>query len=93
MMGLRHKKMEEEERDKLFWHIINNKRMFQSLFEIIPYYLAWVFATILLVNVSAYFFTFANSGHFPVEIIWQTSPCDDHHRHWGLRVLRKGMVR
>ena len=53
MMGLKHsKKMTEEEREKLFWHIINNKRMFQSLLEIAPYYFAWVMASILLVNVS-----------------------------------------
>ena len=53
MMGLKHsKKMSEDEREKLFWHIINNKRMFQSLLEIFPYYFAWVMAAILLVNVS-----------------------------------------
>jgi hypothetical protein len=51
-MGLKHSKMSEEERDKLFWHIINNKRMFQSGVEIFPYYFAWVMAVILLVNVS-----------------------------------------
>lgn len=29
MMGLKHsKKLDEEERNKLFWHIVNNKRMF-----------------------------------------------------------------
>lgn len=53
MFGLKHsKKMSEEEREKLFWHIINNKRMFQSLLEIFPYYFAWVMASILLVNRS-----------------------------------------
>ena len=53
MMGLKHsKKMSEDEREKLFWHIINNKRMFQSLLEIFPYYFAWVMAAILLVNVN-----------------------------------------
>ena len=53
MMGLKHsKKMSEDEREKLFWHIINNKRMFQSLLEIFPYYFAWVMAAILLVIVS-----------------------------------------
>lgn len=53
MMGLKHsKKMSEDEREKLFWHIINNKRMFQSLLEIFPYYFAWVMAAILLVNRS-----------------------------------------
>ena len=57
MQGLRHSKMTEEERDKLYWHIINNKRMFQSMLEIAPYYLAWIFATVLLVNVSLFVFT------------------------------------
>ena len=53
LMGLKHsKKLDEEERNKLFWHIINNKRMFQSLLEIFPYYFAWMMAAILLVNVS-----------------------------------------
>ena len=53
MKGLKYsKKMTEDEREKLFWHIINNKRMFQSLLEIFPYYFAWVMAVILLVNVS-----------------------------------------
>lgn len=51
--GLKYsKKMTEEEADKLFWHIINNKRMFQSGLEIFPYYFAWVMAVILLVNRS-----------------------------------------
>ena len=36
----------------MFWHIINNKRMFASGLEIFPYYFAWVMAAILLVNVS-----------------------------------------
>jgi len=53
LMGLKHsKKLDEEERNKLFWHIINNKRMFQSLLEIFPYYFAWMMAAILLVNRS-----------------------------------------
>ena len=52
--GLSHsKKLDQEERDKLFNHIINNKRMFQSGIEIFPYYFAWVMASILLVNVSS----------------------------------------
>ena len=52
LKGLRHSKKSEEEQDKLFWHIINNKRMFQSLLEIAPYYFAWIMAIVLLVNVS-----------------------------------------
>ena len=52
MSGLMHKKMSEDERNKMFWHIINNQRMFKSLLEISPYYLAWVAAALLLVNVS-----------------------------------------
>lgn len=48
--GLKYSKKSEEEQDKLFWHIINNKRMFNSLLEIMPYYLAWIMATILLIN-------------------------------------------
>ena len=50
--GLKYSKKSQEEQDKLFWHIINNKRMFNSLLEIMPYYLAWIMATILLINVS-----------------------------------------
>ena len=51
--GLQHsKKMSEEERVNTFWHIINNKRLFNVLVEIIPYYFAWMLAAILLVNVS-----------------------------------------
>jgi len=51
--GLQHsKKMSEEERNKTFWHIINNKRMFNALIEIVPYYFAWMLAAILLVNRS-----------------------------------------
>lgn len=45
-------KKTEEEQDKLFWHIINNKRMFSSLLEIFPYYFAWIMAVVLLVNRS-----------------------------------------
>ena len=52
LKGLKYSKKSEEEQEKLFWHIINNKRMFQSLLEIFPYYFAWIMAVILLVNVS-----------------------------------------
>lgn len=50
--GLKYSKKSQEEQDRLFWHIINNKRMFASLLEIFPYYFAWVMAAVLLVNVS-----------------------------------------
>ena len=53
--GLKYSKKSEEEQDRLFWHIINNKRMFNSLLEIMPYYLAWMMAVILLINVSTKF--------------------------------------
>ena len=52
MKGLKYSKKTEEEQEQLFWHIINNKRMFQSGLEIFPYYFAWIMAVILLVNVS-----------------------------------------
>ena len=51
--GLKYSKKSQEEQDRLFWHIINNKRMFASFLEIFPYYFAWMMAAILLVNVSA----------------------------------------
>ena len=44
--------MSDEERMKTFWHIINNKRMFNALIEIVPYYFSWMLAAVLLVNVS-----------------------------------------
>ena len=46
--------MSEEEREKMYWHIINNKRMFETLLQIVPYYLAWVFSILLLVDVSIF---------------------------------------
>lgn len=52
LKGLKYSKKSEEEQEHLYWHIINNKRMFQSLLEILPYYFAWMMAIILLVNVS-----------------------------------------
>ena len=53
--GLQYSKKSEEEQERLFWHIINNKRMFQSALEIFPYYFAWMMAVVLLVNVSSLF--------------------------------------
>lgn len=44
--------MSDEERSKTFWHIVNNKRMFNALIEIVPYYFAWMLAGILLINRS-----------------------------------------
>ena len=52
LKGLRYSKLAPEEQEKLFWHIINNKRMFQSGLEIVPFYASWVMAVILLVNRS-----------------------------------------
>ena len=53
MKGLEHsKRMSKEERTKTFWHIVNNKRMFNALIDIVPYYFAWMLAAILLINVS-----------------------------------------
>ena len=49
---MRYSKLAPEEQEKLFWHIINNKRMFQSGLEIVPFYASWVMAVILLVNRS-----------------------------------------
>lgn len=53
--GLAAQEMSEEEREKMYWHIINNKRMFETLLQIVPYYLAWVFSILLLVNVRKIF--------------------------------------
>ena len=55
MKGLEAQEMSEEERSKMYWHIINNKRMFETLLQIVPYYLAWVFSILLLVDVSISF--------------------------------------
>lgn len=63
--GLKYSKKSEEEQDRLFWHIINNKRMFNSLLEIMPYYLAWMMAVILLINVST---KFQSSNYLVVSI-------------------------
>ena len=52
MKGLQAQEMSEEERNKMYWHIINNKRMFETLLQIVPYYLAWVLSILLLVSVS-----------------------------------------
>lgn len=53
LKGLKYSKKSSEEQEQLYWHIINNKRMFGSLLEIMPYYFAWIMAVILLVNVSS----------------------------------------
>ena len=57
MKGLKYsKKMSEEEKMNTYWHIVNNKRMFDCLVKNIPYYLAWLLAVILLIDVSTKYF-------------------------------------
>ena len=56
LKGLKHsKKMTEEERMNTYWHIVNNKRLFNSLVDNIPYYFAWMLAVVLMIDVSDYF--------------------------------------
>ena len=89
--GLQHsKKMSQEERDKTFWHIVNNKRMFNALIEIVPYYFAWMLASILLVNVSnqSLFLTFLT-----IEVIWKTNLHPDHPCMWRFRRLHQDILR
>ena len=98
--GLKYsKKMTEEEADKLFWHIINNKRMFQSGLEIFPYYFAWVMAVILLVNVSQHeqelwcFRVNLLKFFYVLEIVWKTFPrCSSRHDR-RVRIRRKDLLR
>ena len=44
--------MTEEERMNTYWHIVNNKRLFNSLVDNIPYYFAWMLAVVLMIDVS-----------------------------------------
>ena len=81
LKGLQHaKKMSEEERMRTFWHIVNNKRMFNALVEIVPYYFAWMLAGILLINVSNHACQL-NSCLFS-EIVWATLLHIADHRGW-----------
>ena len=45
--------MTDEERMNTYWHIVNNKRMFNSLIDNIPYYFAWMLAVVLMIDVSS----------------------------------------
>ena len=54
LKGLKYsKKMTDEERMNTYWHIVNNKRMFNSLIDNIPYYFAWMLAVVLMIDVSS----------------------------------------
>ena len=48
--------MTEEERMNTYWHIVNNKRLFNCLVDNIPYYFAWMLAVILMIDVSEFFY-------------------------------------
>ena len=46
--------MSEEERMNTYWHIVNNKRLFNCLVDNIPYYFAWMLAVVLMIDVSVF---------------------------------------
>ena len=47
-------KLTDEEKSALFMEQINSKRFMQAMINVLPFYLTWLFSSLLMVNVSIF---------------------------------------